>query len=173
MKSPLAKFMIGAVFIAGYALSASAQTFEVNRDELTLRSEPSERGGPLTIKGILRRGDRVSAGHDRWMRVAVESGPQRGKVGYVARRGLEESSWTEETANLKRVNSGTSYHVTGVLQYATLRNGMSSRAVALEKVPRGDFVVSLSSPSGSGWNYVQVVSTGTKGWIPARFLARN
>ena len=173
MNSLLSKLLFAIGLAAALVGTAEAQTYRVNRDELALRSEPSERGGPLTVVGVLRRGDRVSAGHDRWMRVAVESGTLRGKVGYVARRGVDESSWTEERSYLTRSNAGTSYYVTGVLQYTTLRSAMSSGSSALERVPRGDLVVSLDSPSGSGWHYVQVVSTGSKGWISSRFLARN
>lgn len=173
MKKAIAALSLAAGCGAGLVCSAQAQTFEVNREALVLRSEPSERGGPATVLGVLRRGDRVSAGHDRWMRVAVESGSQRGKVGYVARRGLEESNWTQESAYLNRVSSGNSYHVSGVAQFATLRNAMSTAAAPVERVPRGDFVVSLSSPPGSGWHYVQVVGTGAKGWIPSRYLAPN
>lgn len=173
MKSVVSKLLLLAGLAAATLSTADAQTYRVNRDELALRSEPSERGGPLTVVGILRRGDRISAGHDRWMRVAVESGSLKGKTGYVARRGVDESSWTEERAYLTRVNSGTSYAVSGVLQYATLRSGMSSNSSSLERVPRGDLVVSLEVPPNAGWHYVQVVSTGSKGWIQSRFLSRN
>ena len=175
MIQAILRLLFIAACVGGFHSTASAQTFRVNVPKLSLRTEPSTTGGDRTIVGTLNKNDLLSAGHDRWMRVAVQSGVHAGKTGYVLRHGTAEADWEESKAMVTRVASQTSYFVSGVNRFANLRNAASTSAPIIGKIPKGDFVVSLDTKPAIGqiWHYVQVVDTGRKGWVSGEFLSKN
>lgn len=161
----LVVFMLAAVWPAHPASAQAAPTATVNTGALHIRSGPGVSYGVVfsvyrgTALTLLARNPDAS-----WVKIALNNGVQGWvNVFYIATSyplfNLPLEGGTIPGGNSATVNTGT----------LNVRSGPSVSYAILVKIPLGTAVTLLARTVDNTWVKIQL-STGTQGWVNARYL---